>query len=227
MAIITAVLLPGLDGSGELFAPLVAAAPQGITTIVVDYPTNETSIDVLERRAREKLTDGCIVIAESFSGPIGIRVAADARVRALILCNSFIRSPILPALRYFTIAPLFAIQLPEFVLRFVLLGRHANRALVQSTKSAIRRLPASVVAARIRQVFQTDEQKTVRSIPTPILYLRGLSDNLVSERSWSHLQAIRPDAQIVRLQGPHMLLQVLPDECWTAILRFVAHSAAG
>src|SRR5688572_12014000 len=87
MAVITAVLLPGLDGTGELFAPFVAAAPQGIRTIVVDYPTSKTSIDVLERRVREKLTDRCILIAESFSGPIGVRVAADDRVQALILCN--------------------------------------------------------------------------------------------------------------------------------------------
>jgi pimeloyl-[acyl-carrier protein] methyl ester esterase len=227
MAVITAVLLPGLDGTGELFAPFVAAAPQGITTIVVDYPTSKTSIDLLERRAREKLTDRCIVIAESFSGPIGIRVAADDRVQALILCNSFINSPILPALRHLVIAPLFAIPIPESMLRFLLLGRQANPGLVKSARSALRRLPASVVAHRVRQVLQTEEQSTVRSLRKPVLYLRGLSDNLVSERSWRDLQAIRPDAEIVRIHGPHMLFQVSPGECWKAIQRFVAETAAG
>jgi pimeloyl-[acyl-carrier protein] methyl ester esterase len=131
MAVITAVLLLGLDGTGELFAPFVAAAPQGIRTIVVDYPTSKTSIDVLERRVREKLTDRCILIAESFSGAIGVRVAADDRVQALILCNSFISSPILPALRYFVIAPLFTIPIPESILCFLLLGRRANPPLRQ------------------------------------------------------------------------------------------------
>jgi hypothetical protein len=58
--------LPGLDGTGELFAPLVAAAPRGISTIVVDYPTGETSIEVLERRAREKLTNRYIVLRNRF-----------------------------------------------------------------------------------------------------------------------------------------------------------------
>jgi hypothetical protein len=94
---ITAILLPGLDGTGELLAPFVAAAPREITTVVVGYPTSEASIDVLERRVRERLTNSCVVIAESFSGPIGVRVAADVRVRALILCNSFVTSPISPA----------------------------------------------------------------------------------------------------------------------------------
>lgn len=227
MAVITAILLPGLDGTGRLFAPFVAAAPNGISPIVVDYPTSESSIDALARRVQEKLTNQCLIIAESFSGPIGVRVAADARVRALILCNSFISSPILPALRHFVVAPLFAIPLPEFVIRRVLLGRQADPSLVECAQGALQCLPASVVARRVRQVLQTEEQNTVRSLPKPILYLRGLSDNLVSERSWMDLQKIRPDAQIARIEGPHMLLQVSPNECWQAILQFVEDSAAG
>ena len=48
MAVTTAVLLPGLDGTGDLFEPLIAAAPREIHTVVVDYPTSKTSLDVLE-----------------------------------------------------------------------------------------------------------------------------------------------------------------------------------
>lgn len=224
MAVLTAVLLPGLDGTGELFAPFVEAAPHGIRTIVVDYPTSEASIEILERRAREKLTDRCVVIAESFSGPIGVRVAADDRVRALILCNSFITSPLLPALQHLVMAPLFAIPVPAFMLRFLLLGRRANPALVKSARSALRRLPARVVAHRVRQVLQAEERSTIRSLRKPVLYLRGVRDNLVSERSWRDLQTIPPDAEIARIPGPHMLLQVAPAECWNAIERFVEKS---
>jgi pimeloyl-[acyl-carrier protein] methyl ester esterase len=222
----TAVLLPGLDGTGELFAPFVAAAPQGIRTIIVSYPTNESSVEVLELRVREKLTDECIVIAESFSGPIGVRVAADARVQALILCNSFVTSPLMPVLRLLAFAPLFAIPVPKFVLRFFLLGNRGSPSLAESARSALRRLPPSVVARRVRQVFQTDERKAARTLSKPILYLRGVGDNLVSESSWKELHMIRPDAEIVRIQGPHMLLQVSPAECWQAILSFLEKSAA-
>jgi pimeloyl-ACP methyl ester carboxylesterase len=222
---ITAILLPGLDGTGELFAPFVAAAPPWISTIVVDYPASKVSIDGLESLARQKLTDRCIVIAESFSGPIGVRVAADDRVQALILCNSFITSPTAPALRHLAIAPIFAIPIPASVLRLLLLGRRANPALVKSAQSILRRLPAGIVAHRVRQVLQTEERTTVRSLRRRVLYLRGLDDNLVSERSCRHLQTIRPDAEIVRIRGPHMLLQVAPAECWKAIEKFVEESA--
>jgi pimeloyl-[acyl-carrier protein] methyl ester esterase len=225
MKTITAVLLPGLDGTGKLFAPFVSAAPQGIRTIVVDYPMSKAPMDVLDRCARERLEDRCIVIAESFSGPIGVRIASDDRVQALVLCNSFIRSPISPALGYFAIPPFFGIPIPEFVLRYFLLGRESSPALVKSVRSALRSLPANVAAHRVRQVLNADERTSFRSLRKPTLYLHGLGDHLVSERSWRELQAIRPDIEVSRIRGPHMLLQAAPPECWTAIQRFVENSA--
>lgn len=227
MAVSTVVLLPGLDGTGDLFAPFVDAAPRGIKTIVVGYPVTDASIEVLERYARERLAKDCIVIAESFSGPIGIRAAADARVRALVLCNSFIKSPVLPSLRCLAIAPLFAIPVSKFALRSVLLGRRAGPVLLENTQRVIRRIPATVLARRVRQILLADEQTAVRLVAKPILYLRGLSDKLVSENSWSDLKKIRPDAQIVRIDGPHMLLQTCPRECWAAIVRFTEEFVTG
>jgi pimeloyl-[acyl-carrier protein] methyl ester esterase len=221
VAALTALLLPGLDGTGDLFAPFVAAAPEEIYPIVVSYPTAEASIEALERHVREKITEKCIVIAESFSGPIGVRVASDARVRALILCNSFIRSPLPRALRFFAISPIFAIPMPRLAVRRHLLGHSANSELVEIAQAVLRRVPARVLAQRTRHVFETDERKAVRDLPKPILYLRGADDTLCSESSWEELHAIRPDAEIAKLRGPHLLLQVSPAECWQAILRFM------
>jgi pimeloyl-[acyl-carrier protein] methyl ester esterase len=227
MADTTAILLPGLDGTGELFAPFVAAGPTGIRTIVVNYPTSEISMEVLERHARDRLTTRCIVIAESFSGPIGVRIASDARVQALVLCNSFILSPHLRGLRHFVFAPFFAATPPEFLFRFLLTGYRADPALAVKVRAAFRRLPAGVVAGRIRKVLQADEQNAVRSLHKPVLYLRGTRDNLVSERSWRTLLAVRPDAQMVKVRGPHMLLQVSPGECWQAIEAFIDRRISG
>jgi hypothetical protein len=125
------VLLPGLDGTGQLFAPLIAAAPTGINCAVVDYPHHEASIDVLEQRVRKRLPGPCILIAESFSGPIAVRVASDARVKALVLCYSFVSGPLLPALRHIAIPALFKLPRPASMLRLLLLGRHAAEELVE------------------------------------------------------------------------------------------------
>ena len=50
------VLLPGMDGTGELFAPFVAALKREFKVVVVRYPTNEPlGYAELEAIARGKL----------------------------------------------------------------------------------------------------------------------------------------------------------------------------
>ena len=60
------ILLPGLDGTGELFAPFVAVSPPGVSTIPVAYPIELYSYDELEPLVQEKLTDNCVILGESF-----------------------------------------------------------------------------------------------------------------------------------------------------------------
>jgi len=87
------VLLPGLDGTGELFAPFVGALT-GIDTRVIAYPADR-AMDYPEHEGfvRDKLPrdEDYFLLAESFSGPIGISIAATAppRLRGLILCGTF------------------------------------------------------------------------------------------------------------------------------------------
>jgi pimeloyl-[acyl-carrier protein] methyl ester esterase len=222
----TVFLLPGLHGTSELLSPFVAATPPGIRTIAVDYPANESSIDRLECFARASLPDSCVVVAESFSGPIGARLATDRRVRALVLCSSFVSSPSMTALRYLAITPLFALPLPAFVIRTLLSGRAADPTIVTGVQAVIRRLTPTVIAKRVRQAFQANELETVRTLGKPVLYLCGTHDNLMSQRSLKKLLEVRPDTQVVRIAGPHMLLQVSPHECWKAIVKFVETSVA-
>ena len=218
------VLLPGLHGTSELLRPFIAATPPGIRAIAVDYPTNESSFDALESFARGKLPADCIVIAESFSGPIGVRIARDARVRALVLASSFISRPVMPGIRHLAIAPFFALPLPQFVIRVLLSGYRADSAIVSSVQAVMRRLPASVIAGRVRQVLQADERAAAQTLSKPVLYLRGLDDNLVSEDSVKDVLRFCPNAEVVTIRGPHMLLQVTPNECWRAILEFAGKS---
>ncbi len=83
------ILLPGLDGTGELFAPFIEALG-GFETQVVSYPPDRAmSYAEHEAFARAKLPsdEDYVLLAESFSGPVGISIAAPApkRLKALIL----------------------------------------------------------------------------------------------------------------------------------------------
>ena len=67
------VLLPGLDGTGELFKPFIDSLPPGIEPILVSYPPKEKlgygelSDYVMSRLPKD---EEYLLVGESFSGPI-------------------------------------------------------------------------------------------------------------------------------------------------------------
>jgi hypothetical protein len=76
---VTLVLLPGMDGTGTLFEPFVAALGHEFAVKVVDYPRAEPlGYEQLELFATAALpSEGpLILLGESFSGPIAVALAA-------------------------------------------------------------------------------------------------------------------------------------------------------
>src|SRR4051812_12200514 len=71
------VLLPGLDGSGRLFQPLLAELPKWIEPVVVAYPPERARFDDLVPIARERLphSGAFASLGESFSGPLALMLA--------------------------------------------------------------------------------------------------------------------------------------------------------
>ena len=69
------VLLPGLDGTGELFGDFIAALPQSLIAIPVAYPADRvlSYIKLLEFvGAAIPQSDPFVLLAESFSTPLAI-----------------------------------------------------------------------------------------------------------------------------------------------------------
>ena len=71
------VLLPGMDGTGDLFAPLLSALPPALRTIVVRYPCDRPL--GYAGRTRGPKDQPFVLLGESFSGPIAAAIAAARR----------------------------------------------------------------------------------------------------------------------------------------------------
>ena len=96
---VTLVLLPGMDGTGELFAPFVAALGPDQAVTVVRYPAEPAlGYAELESFARAALPADrpFVLVGESFSGPIAIRIAADPppNLVGVVLSTTFARAPL-------------------------------------------------------------------------------------------------------------------------------------
>ena len=77
--VVTLVLLPGLDGTGRLFDDFIAALGPDVDAIIASYPTDQAlGYAKLEPIARSFLPADrpFFLLAESFSGPLGVAIAA-------------------------------------------------------------------------------------------------------------------------------------------------------
>src|SRR5438477_10571709 len=93
------ILMPGMDGTGELFAPLLRALGDSMESSVLQYPADEPLgyAELLPRvRAEIPRRAPFVLLGESFSGPLALMLAAEAPagLRGVILCASFATSPV-------------------------------------------------------------------------------------------------------------------------------------
>ncbi|MFH1469140.1 MAG: alpha/beta hydrolase [Pseudomonadota bacterium] len=210
-------LLPGLDGTGRLFAPLqaaLAASEQAVTvTYPEDIPLDEPAL-LAWVGARLPRREPFLLVAESFSGPVAMAVAASAppNLLGLVLVATFAEPPRRPP-RWcvrLLLPWLFRLPPPAFALRWLLLGPGAPQGLVRGLRDALRAVAPAVLAHRVRQVLATDALAALAAVKVPVLYLEGGKDRLVPARCAQRIAAHLPGLERASIAAPHLLLQRTP-----------------
>lgn len=224
---INLVLLPGMDGTGILFEPLLAVLPSTVHPSVVRYPPDEPLdyAELLPRVLAALPRQGeFVLLGESFSGPLALMAAATAPpgLRATILCASFLRIPIrAPRLLRLLATPGLLRAMPLWAQVQAMLGGHATPHLRDLLARALAEVTPAVLAARARAILDVDASAELQACAGPLLYLRAMQDRMVPERCSKLIVEQKPDARVVALPGPHLLLQARPTEAWEAIESFL------
>lgn len=168
--------------------------------------------------------DDYILLAESFSGPIGIAIAASrpARLRGLILCASFASNP-LPVFSPLSrlVGALPAVRLPPSLAAPWLYAGRGTPELRRAHAAAMAKVSARVLATRVAAILSVDRRTQLSRIDVPLLYLRAKADRLVGESAARVILRARPDAQLVEFDAPHFLLQTEPDACAAVTRAFI------
>ena len=212
------ILLPGMDGTGHLFDAFLKCLSTGNPTKVVSYPDQAyLSYEQLEQLViRELPVSGkYIIIAESFSGPIALRLAnrAQGDLVAIVLVSSFAYRPLGwkgSLLARLPLSVILRMPFPDFVLRTFLLGGSASADDLSSTRRVIDHVRPQVLAGRLKEALTSDYGKHQIHATVRVVAVFAEYDRLLGRRSRQSVAEVCPTAEIEVVRAPHLALQVAP-----------------
>ncbi|MDN6858538.1 alpha/beta hydrolase [Pseudomonas sp. CAN2814] len=218
------LLLPGLNGSNRLFAPLLARLPGSLPIECLELPS-------LGAQDYSSLADALlpqlgsapfVLLGESFSGPLARTLAqrSPAGLRGVIFAATFASrpNPLLGLLKRLPLPPPSFLAHPSLIRQFCV-GRDAPDALVGLIADEIRRMPATLVQSRLKVLAEL--RAPTKPLLTPCLCLIPSSDRLVNRSARAGVTSRCENTQVTDIAGPHFLLQSRPVSCATAITAFL------
>lgn len=222
------VLLPGLDGTGRLFANFLAALPDTFNAAIVSYPANEplayNELMPFVCSAAPK-SEPFVLLAESFSTPLAVEYAASnpRNLTAVIICAGFVFKPVgWPHLTQAVTRPwLFRVRAPNWVLEHFLVGRDASGTLVRELRQVLQSVSPEALSVRVREAVNCDARNALARARVPLMYVQALQDNLLAKSCVDDVKRIKPDVMVAQVAGPHLLLQREPQKVANIVSTFV------
>jgi len=218
-----------MDGTGLLFDELLPCLSTDTQAKVVSYPDHAyLSYQKLEELVVRQLPvrRKYIIMAESFSGPIALRVAhrlvGGGRLEAVVLVASFAYRP--QGWMGFVLARLplkmiFSMPLPNFVLRTLLLGESASPGIIKRTGEVIRQVAPAVLAGRLREALTSDYGKRRVDPALRVVAVFADGDRLLGREARRSIADVCEQAEVEIVDAPHFALQVRPRTVLEALLR--------
>jgi pimeloyl-[acyl-carrier protein] methyl ester esterase len=222
----TLVLLPGMDGTEILFAPLLRTLPTWIRPVVVEYPDGGTNSyeELIEHVDREVASLGeFAILGWSFGGPLALMIAArrPAQVSSVVLCATFVTPPIprLARMRSMITPALYGAVRAIRRIRYVIPGFASGE--LRSAKVVLwRKVSPKVLAARAQAALSVDVRDLLRTCSAPLMYLASSHDATVPRPNRDEVASIAPQTHVFEVQGAHHSLFTKPDESVACLVEF-------
>lgn len=222
------ILLPGLDGTGELFEPLLKFLPERIKPIVISYPRDLCrTYEELKTLATASIPGDMpfFVLGESFSGPLSVMIAHEKPrgLSGLILCATFVRNPffLLPSwMRFLSVSPIFRLWPDLITLRARLAGENF-RPIADLALKAIRSVIPGVIAHRVKSILSVNVEKELESCNCPALYLMAGKDKLIRSHNYRRIKTLKKDVGLETIDTQHFILQLEPERSGKLIVEFM------
>lgn len=165
-----------------------------------------------------------VLLAESFSGPIGLQLIAEppANLVGVLFVATFARHPspfLLDVGRYLPPRFLLTLFSKTPIGKFFGLSG-ASSAAVAIFQNALKTVKLDVLANRLKILSELPPPPET-AFSGPCLYLQASADRLVPSRAVAPLQQLLPQLQIEQIRGPHVILLAHPESGAQLISNFI------
>jgi pimeloyl-ACP methyl ester carboxylesterase len=220
------LMLPGLDGTGNLLKKTSIIFDKFFDTRIISYPLNEklTYKELLifvESQLPSK--SDFYILAESFGGPLAIEIATKYpnRVKSLFLSATFSSNPLLmmyadKLLPFLTFSS--TKYIPDFILDYIFLSGLGTKILLNELKNTLNDLNQEVIKFRIKEVLLLKNNINMKNLTMPVTYFQGKNDNLILQHNFNNLKRVIPHIKKVEIKSGHMVLQTCPEQCLEEII---------
>ena len=224
------VLLPGLDGTGSLFSSLLRFLPTEDVTVIALPKFGDQTYEALTEYCQALIPkEPYVLVAESFSGPIGIKLASmDAGLlKRLVLVATFASPPkpfISKICSYLPVKWLMRLPLSGLASRMLFLGFSTPKEVLEEFMNSVASVPPEVIAQRLRVV--SSFYCGVSSLNMPVVYIQPKNDVLVPKKCFTVIEKLADNIDLKRVHGPHFILQAKPEACAKIIISDFPHLSA-
>jgi pimeloyl-[acyl-carrier protein] methyl ester esterase len=223
------VFMPGLDGTGLSFGPLLPFIPAQTNITIVRYPHDKLlSFEEMVECAATQIPEGIspVIIAESFSGPVAVQMIASGRIqaRALVLCATFAKSPhpvMWRVTRFLRLPLLIRPDMPRLFFKIIIGNDKLITDLLPLWRKVHADVPARVMDHRLGLINQIDVTKFLTKLSMPCLYLQATNDRIVPSSCLNVFKRCISHLEVKTIKAPHFILQAQPQACPTAIDEFL------
>lgn len=208
------ILLPGMDGSGLLFKPLLneLSCDTQVLPLSLEEQTYRHQLDKIINTIGD---EAVVLFAESYSGYLAYLLAQlkPKNIKHVIFAASFLTNPIWMA-RLYPLLPFSLLKkkwIPAGLVNQICFNQLAGPELIELFHQSLQTASDKILRYRLKNIACLP--KIPSSIQTPCTYILPTNDYFVSQRAVRQLINTCENIEVKSLVGGHFIAQSNPVEC--------------
>ncbi|GEA06418.1 hypothetical protein KUL42_11790 [Alteromonas sp. KUL42] len=206
------VMLPGMDGTGMMFEPLLQCLPSNLNHKIIPIPEVHFSShhELAETILSDLPDDQCIILAESFSGRTAYELCllAPEKIIHVVFAASFLDNPNkLTALS--SLLPLSLLKstlVPNWLLKSLLFG--SDQAPIKLLNDSLTKVDTVLLRNRLQIIANLTKPKKRLSIGATVI--NASKDHLVSSDAQNGIARVFLNTMQHEIEVGHFVLQAAP-----------------